>query len=422
MLAHSPPLLLVIDYLDDHDITPEDEEGILLALQQRDRVRRIRLEIPALTLQRFLVLMDKEFPMLEYLFIAPTSTFDSDMRLVLPETFQALHLRHLILADFTFSIKSPLLSNTMGLVTLSLVGLHSPGYFHPNDLFQRLSMMPYLETLMIDFHSPVPHRDIKWQLRSRPITTDIITLPSIRWLSFWGTSDYLEAILPSIVTPFLEKLDISFFNQLTFSIPHLQQFLTTMEAHRFNSATLVFEKEVVYMIVYPRRFGRETLSIQVRCSHYDWQVASMVQITDALVAVSSVVEHLALNYKKDSIPSEWQNESDRTLWHCLLRPFGNVKTLHVAKGLVKELSRTLQPEDGEPLMELLPELKVLEYPAADEADDAFSTFSAVRENIGHPFSLNPSMNTPRSATQPYAVVPGIQKNSSECVGLTSLIR
>jgi hypothetical protein len=367
------------------------------------------------------VVMDKGFPMLEYLFIAPTNTLDSDIRLVLPETFQAPHLRHFILADFTFSIKSPLLSNTMDLVTLSLVGLHSPSYFHPNDLFQRLSMMPYLETLMIDFHSPVSHRDLKKQLRSRPITTDII-LPSLRWVSLWGTSDYLEAILPSIVTPLLEKLDISFFNQLTFSIPRLQQFLTTMEAHRFNSATLVFEEEVVYMIVYPRRLGKETLSIQVRCSHYDWQVASMVQITDALVSVSSVVEHLTLNYKRNSISSERHNESDRTLWHCLLRSFGNVKTLRVAKGLVKELSHTLRPEDGEPLMELLPELKVLEYSAVDEADDAFSAFTAVRENIGRPLSLNPCMNTPQSATQPYAVVPGIQKNSSECVGLTSMIR
>ena len=43
MLAHSPPLLL-IDHVDEHDgITSEDEEGILLALQHYDRIRRIRL-------------------------------------------------------------------------------------------------------------------------------------------------------------------------------------------------------------------------------------------------------------------------------------------------------------------------------------------------------------------------------------------
>ena len=41
MLAHSPPLPLVIDY--NLGITEEEEEGMIIALGQRDRVRRIRL-------------------------------------------------------------------------------------------------------------------------------------------------------------------------------------------------------------------------------------------------------------------------------------------------------------------------------------------------------------------------------------------
>ncbi|KAF8490316.1 hypothetical protein F5888DRAFT_1741582 [Russula emetica] len=40
MLAHSPPLPLIIDQ--GRNVT-EDEEGIVLALEQRDRVRRVRL-------------------------------------------------------------------------------------------------------------------------------------------------------------------------------------------------------------------------------------------------------------------------------------------------------------------------------------------------------------------------------------------
>ena len=43
MLAHSSPLL-IIDYFDrHHELTAEDEKGIILALQHRDRVRRLRL-------------------------------------------------------------------------------------------------------------------------------------------------------------------------------------------------------------------------------------------------------------------------------------------------------------------------------------------------------------------------------------------
>ena len=41
MLAHSPSLPLVID--STYGITPGDEVGIILALKQRDRVRRICL-------------------------------------------------------------------------------------------------------------------------------------------------------------------------------------------------------------------------------------------------------------------------------------------------------------------------------------------------------------------------------------------
>src|SRR5258708_17670165 len=36
MLAHSPPLPLIIDYFNDHDITEKDEKAIILALEQRN--------------------------------------------------------------------------------------------------------------------------------------------------------------------------------------------------------------------------------------------------------------------------------------------------------------------------------------------------------------------------------------------------
>src|SRR5579863_5673416 len=46
MLAHSPPFPLVIDYYHpNHDLTTEDEEGIMLALQHRNRVQRICLRL-----------------------------------------------------------------------------------------------------------------------------------------------------------------------------------------------------------------------------------------------------------------------------------------------------------------------------------------------------------------------------------------
>ncbi len=78
MLAHSPSLPLVIDYVDRYqEFSVEDEESITVALQHHDRVRRFRVRMPLLTLQRLIMIMENEFPMLEYLYIAPEKTDDS---------------------------------------------------------------------------------------------------------------------------------------------------------------------------------------------------------------------------------------------------------------------------------------------------------------------------------------------------------
>ena len=133
MLAHSPPLPLIIHFANrPGEMTAEDEEGIILALQHRDRVRRIRLRIPIPNLQKVLLTMDDEFPMLEYLDIG--RLIKHNMSFVLPKTFQAPHLRHLILRNFAIPIRSPLLTPAVGLVTLSLQWIHSSAYFCPNDL------------------------------------------------------------------------------------------------------------------------------------------------------------------------------------------------------------------------------------------------------------------------------------------------
>ena len=98
MLAHSPPLPLVIDYLvHPLKISAKDEKGIMVALRHRDRVRRICLRMPIQNLQKVLLAIDDEFPMLEYMHLMPFGRYNMD--LILPETFQAPHLRDLELRD-----------------------------------------------------------------------------------------------------------------------------------------------------------------------------------------------------------------------------------------------------------------------------------------------------------------------------------
>ena len=388
MLAHSPPLPLTIDY--GHrarEITAEDEEGIILALQHRDRVRHISLLIPIPNLQKVLPTMDDEFPMLDFLFIG--RLINHNMGFVLPKTFQAPHLRHLILVNFAIPIRSPLLTPAVGLVTLSLGLIHPSAYFPPNDLLQRLSLMPQLEVLRIGFLSPVPNREVEMQLLDTPTTTHI-TLPNLRSFSFRGVSEYLEALLPRMTTPLLVKLHIIFFNQLTFSFTHLLQFISTRENLRFRSAGFRFTPQALTMRVYRNSPARTcALRVDVPCTHLDWQVASAAKIYDALRTAFSAVNRITLSSESGFTRLEDRgNGADRTHWRELLRSFGNVKTLHLANNdLVVPVSHCLRPDDGESPMELLPGLNELAYSARIYARGEFTSFIDSREKAGQPVTL-----------------------------------
>jgi hypothetical protein len=245
MLAHSPPLPLIINYLDpNRDASVEDEEAILLALQDRDRVRRIGLVMPATKLLKPITAMDGQFPVLERLFIWPLS--HDNMSLMLPTIFQAPHLLMLSLCHAVLPVRSPLLTTTVGLVELELWDMPLLASFRPSDLVARLTSMPQLEKLSIGFKSPVPTRDVESQLLHTPIRTPV-TLSNLRLCFIQCGSAYLEGLLARIDTPLLEVLHIWFYNQLTFTVPHLSRFICRTENFSFGFARLGFYRENVIL-------------------------------------------------------------------------------------------------------------------------------------------------------------------------------
>ena len=386
MLAHSPPLPLIIDYSYVKDLNTEDEERAILALKQCDRIHRVRLGMAVTSLQKLVSFMDEEYPILEYLIIRPPPK-DRSSILILPETLQAPHLRHLTLVGFALPIGSRLLAAAVGLVTLYLFMNDPSTYFHPNSLLRWLSFMPQLETLVIGFFFAVPNREIERQLTLTPTITTA-TLPNLHLIKYRGVSAYLEALVQQITTSRLEKLHVYYFNQLTFSIPRLVQFMNTTENLRFDSGRFRFDDDKVYVHMYPRdRAEMNPFFINVDSWYLDWQVSSVAQIFNSLSQLSSAVEHLTLKHVVHSRSSEGHNEVDRTEWRKLLRPFRNVKTLWIGNGLVEQLSRCLELEDGELPMELLPELQELTYSRSGDTGDAFTSFINARQNAGRPVTV-----------------------------------
>ena len=384
MLAHSPPLPLTVDYRSEDDITAKDEEGILLALEQRSRVRHIRLLFPVPNLQKLIMAIDEEFPILEYLIVDPPK--DDTSMLVLPETLQAPHLHHLTLAGFACPIRTRLHPISTGLVTLVLIINHQSIYFQPNVLLQWISYLPQLETLDVAFTFAVPNRDVERQLTHTSITTRI-TLPNLRRFWFQGVSVYLEEVLCRITIPRLKNLRTRLFKQLVYSDP---QFVNTTENLEFDDdAVITLERRFIDVDMLFREADTVTCTfgVWVDWPRYHWRVYSVARISNALSQVCSAVEHLTLEPDEQDQSFREYNDFDWTLWRNLLRSFSNVKTLRVKDWLAEGLAQCLRSEDGESPLELFPALQELTYFGSRDIGHAFAPFIDTRQNAGRPVTL-----------------------------------
>ena len=177
-----------------------------------------------------------------------------------------------------------------------------------------------------------------------------------------------------------------FFEQPTFSIPYLVQFMNTTRNPRFSSANFNFSDGKVDVQMYPRE-GICSFRIGVICQHLDLQVPFIRQISSALSRMFSAVEHIALEHEEHSQSSEEHDAVDRSEWHKPLRSFSNVKTLRVDDGLSEQLSRCLQSDNGGLPWDLLPELQELTYTGNSNVGDFFTSFIDARQDTGRPVTL-----------------------------------
>ena len=391
MLANYPLLPIIIDdTYRYHNPPAKGEEGVLLALQQRERVRRIRISVPDRAhsrKKRLVMAIDHEFPMLEYFYFALTFTghlSGEASGLTLPDGFRAPSLRHLVLFSLTLSIHSPAITSAVGLVTLSLLLFPPFTRFHPNDLLQLVSLMPQLETL--DFRSDVSVHDLKSQLSHMPITSHA-ALPKLRWFGFNGSSAYLEALLPRITAPLLDKLQLVFVGDLAFPLPELYRFVGQTESLRCGSAKLSFLPRAVSMRVWPCE-GAEIYAVKtiIFCGHTRQKMSFAAQICNALRMPLSKVEHLSLVCGMSPTRTSFDG-TNRLECREILRSFSNLKTLRVPTSLVGVISSALQPQDGELSIELLPQLRELACSWNDYTHSSFAQFIHARQRTGCPVTL-----------------------------------
>lgn len=357
MLSHSPPLPLIIYYpATPGKISAVDEESVILAFQQQERVHRIHVAASITVLCSFFKAMNCEFPMLETLSLRLSPETRTGLRL--PEHFLAPLLCNLTLSNISLPTQSPLLRQAEDLITLQLSNAPASSEFDPAHLVAHLLGMPHLKTLIIQFYRPIPKRRFENSARPTPIM-----LPSLKSLVFRGSSTYLEGLLARIDAPLLTTFNVELFNQLTFNLSRMLQFVRRTGEFSFRFVEMQFDKEFVSLIMVPcfdERTSRyhPTLVVCVKCQPLGWQAACVSQICHELEPVLAGVEYLTLGFHKDgSVP--WEDEIDLEMWDGLLRTFAGVQSLRLSGALVGDLFRSLQLDKEELPLDQLPKLREL---------------------------------------------------------------
>jgi hypothetical protein len=269
-------------------------------------------------------------------------------------------------------------------------------------LVTQLQNLPHLEELSIGFAIPIPLPSSEGDLLPAPIPP--VTLPTLRRLTFRGVGVYLDNLVAQINTPLLELLNLTLFFELAFALVNLTEFVHRTERLVCLIAQVTFKNDGPFIDAEQRGVGE--LSLRVICEPLDWQIDSVTQVCSALGEVLSAVEELTIDLDVDGMPSDWKNTLDNTLWHELLSLFIGVKKLHIGSSLTLEFSQALEPDAGELVLELLPELQELEVQLEiGQAENAFSAFLETRESVGRLVHLlAPGLRMPHAyqARHPYS--------------------
>jgi hypothetical protein len=204
-------------------IRPSDNDNLIAALEQPDRVSRIDLLMPESKIGKIVALMQQPFPVLTHLSV---SSFGNV--LALPDGFlggAAPSLQQLDLCDAPFPALPTLLFSAGNLVSLSLRDIRPTGYISPKAMVSLVAASSSLKILYIEFNSIAFFPDL---FISPPITRTV--LPTLYKFSFSGACKYLEDFVSLIDTPQLNSIVIRYSSSdINFDVPQLSEFINRSE-------------------------------------------------------------------------------------------------------------------------------------------------------------------------------------------------
>jgi hypothetical protein len=387
-----PSLPIVIKYWSNIKFrppSPGDEDNVVAALEHPDRIRWIQLAVTPSLFAKIALQMQVPFPVLTFLSL----WFDSEATEapVLPVTFLGgslpPHLQDFSLIGIPFPALPKPLSSATDLASLQLMEVPSASYLSLEVLVACLFALTNLEVLCIKFRSPASLHNQR-RMRSPPLRR--AALPTLTHLIFRGSNEYLEDLVAQIDASLLSHVNITFFNQLVFQVPHFSQFINRMEMLKSlklaevesssrGGVSITFDQSLAE----PSATGRlGHLSLRILCEELDWQISSMSQICSQCSPLLAGVERL--DVRADYLRLGWQDDMDTIDWLDLFRPFTAVESLSVSGALGPHIAPALEEASGETVVEvLLPRLRTLQFECSRKSASV-EHFVAARQVSGNP--------------------------------------
>ncbi|KAF8502722.1 hypothetical protein F5888DRAFT_1904326 [Russula emetica] len=387
-----PPLLLIVRdtkkvFMDE----PSSVDNIIAALERNDRVCQIQLSYSTSSQLEYVTdspALQKPFPELTHLYL---SIDDRRLEPILPDSFlggTAPRLRSLYLYDITFPALPKLLLTATHLVYLNLYDIPRSGYIPPEVMATSLSALTNLESLHLQFRQPRPHPALESRRPPPPPLTRSI-LPSLTRIWFSGVSEYLEEILARIDAPRLNKMEITFFNQIVFGTPQLFQFISRSPTLRAPEKSYVeFNSADIIVGFLPQTSSHDdVLIVTTPCTASGWHLSFLKQFRTSSLPPVSTLEDLYINYD----PHWGEDDVENTQWLELLHPFATVKNLYLHEGIVPRIVPALQDLVGGRTTEVLPTLEniFLEgFQLSGRLHEGIEKFVAARRLTSYPVAVS----------------------------------
>ncbi|KAI9436050.1 hypothetical protein H4582DRAFT_2100110 [Lactarius indigo] len=377
-LGNLPTFPIFISYWNHYyDLQRRDQDNLLAALENRDRVRVVDLGVPHTVFERLATTMQEPFPALTHLRLALTDRTFENMLSALPDTFLggfAPRLQTIHISGIPFPAAPTLLLSAHDLVELGLCDIPPAGYIPPEAIAANLGTLPKLEYFTFEFKSGMTYPD-----RMHPILTTRNILPALTRFHFKGLFKYFEDFVARIDAPRLDDLRIECLElEITdFQGPQLSKFLNRSENFKLSqfiqADIFLMPDDVIAIELYYR--SRSSLFFSVP--------------QEAIGQVASHFSAMLSNVGRLFITADFEDTCIHVPWLALFRPFTSVKALSIQDTASWEVHLALNDVTGDGVAEVLPALEFLcpKDEPAESIEEFAREFVDARQNVGRPVTV-----------------------------------